>query len=308
MTTAWRPLAFPALFFLLIATLSAQQSRISSLIDPGQREVLRGHVRPEARAQYDQGPVEPSFVLPAVTLHLKPSGSQQTALQQLLAQQQDPTSPNYRKWLTPEQYAERFGVSQADLRKIRTWLESQGLTITGVARGRTWLVFRATAEQARAAFQTEIHRYNVNGVTHYANATDPSIPAALAGIVTGFHGLSDFRLKPRLVKGKPLTNLANGSHAIAPDDLATIYDFARLYSAGIDGTGQSLAVVGQTDINVADIKQFRTKFNLPAIKLQQTLIPTSPDPGVSDSDQPEADLDLEWSGAVARNATILYFN
>jgi uncharacterized protein (TIGR03437 family) len=270
--------------------------------------VLHGHVRPQARAQFDRGPVEPSLVLPLITIHLKAAAGRQAALQQLLADQQDPTSPQYHKWLTPEQYADRFGRSQTDLQQVRAWLESQGFTVTYVARGRTWMTFWGTAQQVQSALHTEIHRYNVDGVAHYANATDPSIPAALASLVTGFRGLDDFRWKPRLVQGKPLANVVGGSHALAPDDLATIYDIAPLYAAGIDGTGQSMAVVGQTDIKIADIDQFRSTFHLPAIKLQQTLIPSSPDPGVSKGDEPEADLDLEWSGAVARNATILYIN
>lgn len=294
MTIAQRLLAIFALFL----PLAAQEGRV----------VLRGQVRPEARTQYDQGPVEPSFVLTLITIHLKPAASRQTALQQLLSDQQDPTNPNYHRWLTPEQYADHFGLSTADLRKVRTWLEQQGFTITYEARGRTWMTFRGTAQQVHNALQADIHRYNVQGEVHYANANDPSIPASLASLVAGFHGLSDFRMKPRLVKGNPLTNTAAGNHALAPDDFATIYDVAPLYSAGIDGDGQSLAVVGQTDIDIADINQFRNKFLLPAIKLQQTLIPMSPDPGVSHTDEPEADLDLQWSGAVARNATILYIN
>ena len=93
---------------------------------------------------------------------------------------------------------------------------------------------------------------------------------------------------------------------MAPDDFATIYDVTPLYTAGIDGTGQKLVIVGQTDINVSDIDAFRSKFNLPPINLQQILVPKQADPGISEGDLPEADLDLEWSGSVARNATIIF--
>ena len=93
---------------------------------------------------------------------------------------------------------------------------------------------------------------------------------------------------------------------MAPDDFATIYDVTPLYTAGIDGAGQKLVVAGQTDIEVSDIQAFRSKFNLPAINLQQILVPGQADPGVSQDDLPEADLDLEWSGAVARDATIIF--
>ncbi|MGA3075554.1 MAG: protease pro-enzyme activation domain-containing protein, partial [Bryobacteraceae bacterium] len=73
---------------------------------------------PRIQSGTDLGPVDPSLDLPYVTLVLKPSSSQQADLDQLLAQQQDPSSPNYHRWLTPEQYAERFGVSQSDIDKI----------------------------------------------------------------------------------------------------------------------------------------------------------------------------------------------
>ena len=94
------------------------------------------------------------------------------------------------------------------------------------------------------------------------------------------------------------------THYLAPDDIAAIYDVAPLYSAGIDGTGQQLAIIGQTDINVADIRQFRTKFGLAPNDPQIVLY--GPDPGISPNDLPEADLDLELAGSVARNATIIF--
>jgi uncharacterized protein (TIGR03437 family) len=295
-----------ALLPLLTGVLGAQQSRIGS-IDASRTVVLRGHIRPEARAEFDRGAVEAGFVLPAVTLHLKPSASQQRALEQLLTEQQDLGSANFHKWLTPEQYADRFGVSREDLEKITAWLRSEGFKVSIVARGRTWVTFTGTAEQAKNAFHVDIHRYDVKGIMHTANANDPALPAALAGMVLGFQGLSDFKLKPRLVKSKAAFN-EGGTHYLAPDDFATIYDAAKLYTAGIDGSGQSLVIVGQTDIKIADINQFRSQFLLPAINLQQILVPGQTDPGVSDAYLLEADLDLEWSGAVARNAKIIYVN
>jgi uncharacterized protein (TIGR03437 family) len=289
------------------ALLYAQQDRIAARIDNNQRVPLQGHVHPNARPQYDRGPVAPSFQMPAITMFLKPSATQQSALQQTLADQQNPASPNYHKWLTPEQYASSFGASQADTDKIVSWLESQGFRVADVARSRTWITFSGTAEQVRNALGTGIHRYDVNGTFHYANATDPSIPAALSNIVRGFRGLHDFRLKPRSIRRELNPDMTVGrNHQIAPDDLATIYDIAPLYVAGIDGTGQKIAVVGQTAINLSDLRAFRSKFNLPAADPQLILVPQHPNPGITPGDIDEADLDLEWSAAVARNATIIF--
>ena len=307
MFTPRRLALFPLVFCLSLAPLSAQRDRIASRIDTTPNVVLRGRVHPQATAENDQGPVENSFQVPAITLLLKPSASQQSDLQQLLQQQQDPSSPNYHRWLTPEQYAERFGVSASDAAKIAGWLTSQGFVVSNTARSRAWITFTGTAEQARSAFHTEIHRYNVKGEMHYANASDPSIPAALDGVVAGFRGLNDFHPKSRMKRPSvPELTAARGVHHIAPDDLATIYDIAPLYQAGIDGTGQKIVIVGQSGVSTRDIQGFRSTFNLPAPNLQQVLVPNRPDPGIVPGDSDEAALDIEWSGAVARNASIIY--
>ncbi len=311
-----------ALCLLLLALCAsaqaAQPDRIAATIDNSQTVVLKGNVHPKAQPQYDHGRAESSMKLPYITMLTKPTAGQQADLKRFLKQQQDPSSPNYRKGLTPEQYADRFGLSQNDISKITDWLLSQGFTIAQVARGRDWIAFSGTVELVDKVFRTEIHTYLVDGERHFANATEPSIPQALAGIVVGFRGLNDFRLKPmglkKLAPGgmlfpdilmRPFYTYGGGSHFLAPDDLATIYDIAPLYNAGINGTGMKLVVVGQTDIVMSDITNFRAGFNLPTNNPVVMLFGS--DPGIT-GDLGEADLDLEWSGAVARNATIIYAN
>jgi subtilase family serine protease len=305
---------------LLLLALSAtawaaQEDRISGTVNSSQTVVLKGTVNPRAEAKFDRGPVEPSIQLGYMTVQVSPSPGQQAALERLLAEQQDPASPNYHNWLTPEQFADRFGMSRGDTAKIATWLRSQGFTIVQVARARNWVAFSGTAAQVESALHTQIHRFVVDGERHYANATDVSLPKALAGVVTSVWGLHDFPWKS-MVERRMATQggtsnawnsfFSSGSgNFLAPDDMATIYDIKPLYTAGIDGTNINLVIVGQTDITLLDITQFRSGFNLPAIKLQQTLATGCADPGVT-GDLAEADLDLEWSGAVARNANIIF--
>ncbi len=295
----------PVLLSLSPGLYAQKASRINGDFDNGRRVALPGRVHRDARPQNDAGRVESGFQLPAITLHLQPTASEQAGLAQLVRDQQDPASPNYHKWLTPEEYADRFGVSQSDLKQITTWLEGQGFSVSGVARGRNWITVSGTAEQVAGAFQTEIHRYRVRGETHFANAANPTVPAAIGNLVAGIGGLHDFRLKPRLRKAAPEMT-SGGVHHLAPDDVATIYNIAPLYQAGVDGTGQKIVVVGQTNIRTADINQFRTRFNLPPIDLQARLIPRHANPGIQDNDVDEAHLDIEWASAVARNATIIY--
>ncbi|MGC1434156.1 MAG: protease pro-enzyme activation domain-containing protein [Candidatus Sulfotelmatobacter sp.] len=316
-----------------------QPDRITGPIDSGQMVALPGHAHRYAKPEFDQGPVEPSFQFGRVTLVMAPSPSQQIALNLLLAQQQDRSSPNYHKWLTPEQFAERFGVSQGDINKITAWLESQGFQVFGVPRGRTSVGFSGTAAQIQSAFKTEIHRYSVDGQMHIANSTPVEVPAALNGVVTGVRGLTDFHPKPMYVR--PVHGGRNGTHpsytsgvgagyVLAPGDIGTIYDLNPLYTASpaIDGTGQKLAIIGQTDIYLADIADFRSNFGLNTIScstdangivtatacnttnFQYILVPGVADLGTPSTcgDLPEADLDIEWSGATARNAQIIFVN
>jgi uncharacterized protein (TIGR03437 family) len=294
---------------LSLANLYAQLDRITSRIDDRQTVVLPDHIHPKAQPQYDQGAVEATLQLPSITIHIKPSTGQQQSLSQLLSDQQNPSSPQYHKWLTPEQYADQFGASPSDLGKIAAWLQAQGFTVQLTARSRTWITFSGTAQQVQNGLRAEIHRYNVNGEIHYANATNPSLPAAFASMVNSIRGLNDFRLKPRNLRPvSPKLTAGNGTHHVVPDDFATIYDVAPLYTEGIDGAGQSLVIVGQTQIIPSDIATFRSQFHLPAINLRQVLVPGQQNPGVqADSgDLAESDLDIEWSGAVARNAAIVF--
>jgi uncharacterized protein (TIGR03437 family) len=284
-----------------------QRNRITQPVDNSQRLTLSGHVHPSALPEYDQGRVSPSLQLSYATLTLSPSAAQQAELDQLLADQQNPASANYHRWITPEEYGQRFGASEADLNTISTWLQSQGLKVEAVARGRAWIAFSGSAAQVEAAFQTEIHHYLVNGELHFANAAAPSIPVALSGVLRGVRGLHDFRLKPsNRLRALPEYTTARGVHYIVPDDFATIYDVKPLYAAGINGSGQKLVIAGQTEINMSDIEQFRSMYGLPANNPQPLLVPGSQNPGISSNDLPEADLDLELSGAVARNASIIY--
>ncbi|MGA2576624.1 MAG: protease pro-enzyme activation domain-containing protein [Bryobacteraceae bacterium] len=293
---------------LCLAHALRAADRITLAIDASQRVALPGHVSPRAKSGVDRGPVDPSMDLPYVTVALKPSAGQQADLNQLLAQQQDPASPNYHSWLTPDQYADRFGVSPADISKMVAWLGQYGLTVKSIARARNAIAVGGAASQIESAFGVEIHRYQAGGESHYANAADPTIPLALQGVVLAIHGLTDFRLRPMLRPAAWPRDTIGGVHYLGPTDIATIYDITPLYNAGINGTGQKLVVAGQTDVNLSDIENFRNYYGLPVNDPTTVLVPGSQDPGISQSDLPEADLDLELSGAVARDAAILFVN
>ena len=283
-----------------------------------QYQAIRGNAHPDAVQQFDRGAVNPEMKLGYMSLMLAPTASQKADLESLLVQQQNPASPLYRQWLTPEQFAERFGASPEDIGRVTAWLQSSGFNVIGAARGRDFIAFTGTAGQVEKAFHTSIHRYEVRGEQHYANLSEPSVPSQFADLIAGIRGLHNFlpksyrraglppvKLKAGVAKPDFYTQSFPGVNMLAPDDLAKIYNANALYSAGIDGSGQTMVIAGASDIDLDDIRAFRSLFNLPARDPQQVLVPGSQDPGMNDA-MGEADLDLEWSGAIARNASIVY--
>jgi Pro-kumamolisin, activation domain/Bacterial Ig-like domain (group 3)/Putative binding domain, N-terminal len=295
-----------ALPFVLTVAAVAQQNRAAGPIEPG-LAVLAGNRNPKAKPEDDRGRLDSSQLISGMSIVFKQSAAQTADLANLRQEQQDARSPNYHVWLTPEQYADHFGLSPADLAKVIAWLEAGGLRVDYVSRSRTWVMFSGTAGQVQNAFQTEIHRYVVNGSPHFANASDPSIPTALVPLVLLVRGLDDFRLQPQNIRAKLAPDLSSGGlHYLSPGDVGTIYDINPLYNSGFKGSGQKVAVVGQTDIHMSDIEYFRTYFSLPSNNPELVLVQGSSDPGISSNDLLEANLDLEYSGGVAPSASILF--
>jgi hypothetical protein len=295
------------------------QDRISQAVDSAGMSPLTGSLHPMAKTELDQGLADNSKVLQGMSIHFKRSAAQEASLTALLKAQQDPGSPLYHKWLTQAEFGQQFGMSSADLEKVTGWLQQEGFTVNSVAASRNSINFNGSIANVEKAFQTQIHNYSLNSETHFANASQISIPSSLAGTVSTVRGLNDFRLKPRVrfpskqAAGDPhFTSGLSGGHYVAPGDFAVIYDVGPLYQAGNTGKGVTIAVIGQTDIVPADIADFRGAAGLTANPPTVTTVPgTTPltvAQGSASNDLSETDLDLEWSGGVATGASIVLVN
>jgi Pro-kumamolisin, activation domain len=311
-----------ALALLAAPSVQAQThpvpSRVTAEVDDTNTVQLKGNVHPMARPESDQGAVADSQPMTRMLLTLQRSAAQETALQQLMDAQQTKGSASYHAWLTPTQFGQQFGPSEADVQAVTDWLTRQGFQVSKVAAGRTAIEFNGTAGQVRNAFHTEIHKYVMNGETHVANASEPAIPAALAPVVRGVAALNTFPRRSHL-HNKGVYRWQRDTGQIQPlftfgtnpvNFAMTPADFAKIYSipAGADGTGQTIAVIGQSNINVQDVVDFRNLFGLPQNFTQaNNVIVNGPDPGLqlATGDEGESDLDVEWAGAVAPGATVL---
>ncbi|HEV2645202.1 MAG TPA: protease pro-enzyme activation domain-containing protein [Acidobacteriaceae bacterium] len=296
-------------------TASAQvSSRITAPIASTSTIPIAHSIHPRAMLSNDLGPKAENTMLHGMSIRFNMTDAQQAALDQLLNDLQNPSSPRFQQWLTPAQYAAQFGMSAADLAKVSAWLTSRGFTVTGVANGGSFITFDGTVGQVQRAFATSIHTLSANGETHFANMTEVSLPSAFAGSVAAVTGLHDFRLKPRVQASvvRPLfTSSVSGSHFIAPGDLYTIYNMGSLMNS-YTGAGMTVAVTGQVDINAADVSAFRSASGLSTTNLP-VIVHAGSDPGPvrtctncspSVDDLDESSLDVEWAGAMAPSATI----
>ena len=322
LTKAYARFAGAAVLILAIGSPGTSQmaakDRILRPVDSSQLSTLRGTAHPFARPEFDQGRIiTDQSITGALVFRLSPA--QQSDLDRLLSDQQNLSSAHYHQWLTPERYAARFGMSQNDLAKVSTWLRSRGLTVTGISRGGTEIYFSGSAAQVENAFATEIHKYVVKGEELFANSTALSVPQAFADVVLGVRGLDNFRPRPmlrqhstRATGASPnFTSSISGNHFLNPNDFAVIYNVNPLYSTGLDGTGVKIAVIGQTELTstgnaTTDLDAFRSASGLAAKDPTFVLAPSTGTATFISGDAVEADLDLEWSNAVAKNADVTY--
>jgi hypothetical protein len=299
---------------LATTALAAQTpaSRIQSEISSSEMSTLKGSLHPLAQERSDAGRMPSDTRLNGISLFFSRSAAQQADLEALIAAQQNPSSPLYHQWLTPDQFAARFGMAQVDLDQVQSWLQQQGFQIDSVARSKNMIRFSGTAGQVEQAFQTQMHYYNVGGERHFAPSTELSVPAAIAPTVLGIRNLNDFRLKPMHVSGNSarvrpgFTSGQTGSVFFAPGDIKVAYDINPLLSSSYNGAGQTIALMGQSEIVNSDIEAFEGAAGLPIKDPNSVLVPGTGSPAASAGDESESDIDIEWSGAMAPGADIFF--
>lgn len=329
--------------------------RITAAVDEGSLTTLHGYMHPLARAEYDQGRVDDNLPLEHIIMLLQRSSLQETALATRIDQMHNRRSPYYRKWLTAQDVGGCYGVADPDIAVVAAWLQSHGFKIDTVPAGKMLIIFSGTAGQVSKAFHTEIHNLSVRGEQHIANMNDPQIPAALAPVIAGFRSLHNFFPKPlsRVVGpiqrdpetgkwhaaelsnsvvqkasqskskgGTPLLTFSGSGGTfwvVGPQDLYTIYNETPLLPPAsanpVDGKGETLAIVQDSDVNPADVTSFRSQFGLPAypatpnatqggVNYMDGISGYCSDPGITAGGESEADIDVQWMGTTAPAAII----
>jgi subtilase family serine protease len=290
---------------------------VTEPIDASRLVAIHGTVHPLAQARYDRGPVNESTPAARLLLVLNRPPEREAAFQQLLKNLHTPGSSSYHHWLTPEQIGSQFGPADSDIEAVAGWLSSSGFTVSRVSQARRFVEFSGTVGQVNSAFHTEIREYMVDGVAHHANATELSIPSALASIVATVSPLDDFRPTPQYHSAgqahydgaarnfQPDYNLPPSwtplLYGVAPADFYTEYDLNPLYSASINGAGKTIGIIDESNIDLGVVNAYRSVFGLTSSLAQVVL--DGGDPG-QNSSIVESYLDVELAGAIAPAATV----
>lgn len=310
-----------------VQRMSAQSvkvaSRVTAAVDNNVRTTLKGNTPFQVQASSDRGALPDSTPANSMLIVLKRSETQEMQLRQTMNDLHNPASASYHKWLKPSDFAQQFAPADQDVQAVSNWLASQGFTVNQVSKGKAAIQFSGTAGLVRNSFHTELHTYVRNGVTFHSNNQDPQIPSALAPVVSGIAALNDIQPQSHTrILGKasfnPKTHAtvpqwsypadAGGVYlTVAPGDFALQYDVNPIYKAGYTGTGETIGIVSQANVDNTVVSNYRKLFGFSPTNLPSTIVDGF-DPGTNgDGAGDEADLDVEVSGSVAPDAKILLY-
>lgn len=275
---------------------------------------LKGNTLPVATSLNDRGRLPDDTPTGRMLLVLKHSDDQQAALDRLVSAQWTAGSPQFHKWITPVQYAAQFGVADADLQTVTSYLSDHGFNVAQVYPNKMAIEFSGTAGQLRSTFKTELHTFAVNGQTFTANDRDPQIPTALSSVITGFASLNNYHPASSLSAASSngtaqlkhttahpnYTNQTLGTLDVSPGDIAKIYNIPTTAT----GAGVSIGVVNSTNVNIAYLNNYQKTFDL-TVK-SPTVVVDGDDPGETFYAF-DALTQLELLSAVAPSANLYLY-
>jgi subtilase family serine protease len=345
--------AQPAAAVGIVASVGAgEASRVTETVNTKLMATVQNTHLGFAQKQSPIRALDSATKMSHLQLVLKPSAARQAALASLVADQHDPKSARFHQWLTPQQFGDSYGVTDADISAVTAWLKSEGFTVNTVYPNKSQIDFSGTVGQVNKAFHTQesVYALGTGGEKHVSNTGDISIPAALKDVVSGVMGLNDFHPKAlhtasKLAQRNPSTgrfnlqaaggtgvkgqsiqfpnpnNRAQGTRALVPNDLATMYGVNTLRKNGVTGKGVTIAVVDTNNMVASDWTNFTSQFNLTRFGGTFAIVHPQPvsgasncaDPDVAnpkgtkyyDPDDGETLLDAEWSTAIAPGANIV---
>ena len=224
------------------------------------------------------------------------------ALTNLLEQIYDPASPQFHRYLTPEQFAEQFGPSPEDYRSVITFAKANGLTVTGTHSNRTLVDVSGSVADIERVFHVTMQTYQhpTESRTFFAPDRDPSLDLAVP--VLSIKGLDNYSLPHRMGHTVQPSFTKNQQTGTGPGGFYIGSDYRHAYAPGVTltGTGQSIALFELDGYYPGDITNYEALANEPDVPVTNILIDGfSGVPPDGDSGNEEVSLDIEIVIAMA---------
>jgi hypothetical protein len=308
---------------------TARRPQITQAIDRTRMVAVAGAVHAEVATAQDLGVRDPTAAMEHMQLALRRPQERQAAFDAEVAALHQPGNASYHQWLTPQTIGAEFGPSAQDLATLTAYLQAEGFTVNRVGSSGMYIDFSGTVAQVQQSFHTEVHNLRLaTGEQRYSAVNAAQVPEALGSLVAGFVSLSNISphptISPVVARVQPSGGAAQGGlspedskssgiYDVGAQDFYTIYNETPLISAGTNtGSGITIALLEETDINSADVTAFRTMMGVspaaPTLTVQHgSSLVSCTDPEVTD-EETEAVLDAEWAGAVAPGATLLFMS
>ena len=234
------------------------------------------------------------------------------ALETFLADVQDPRSPRYHQFLTQEQFNALHAPTAAEEAAVVDHLQRGGLRVTTRVPNRLLVAAAGSVAALEGTFGVEIHDLDIGGRRHFAAMAEPSLPAEIAGIVTGVIGLDDLSERHPHVNGvmpaaAPRASLGSNCCSLSPNDLFTFYDQTASYT----GAGQTIVIAGAYAWRDTDNATFSAQWGLPLLPAGSGQVCTGRSTAsgckFSPSQSIEIALDVEYAHGVAPGARVLNY-
>ena len=319
------------------AISSRASVRVTAVVDDESLVTLEGNTDALQRWHKDQGTIAPGLPTGTLRLLLRRDPTRETELRKFLGNVQNPHSPQYHRWLTPQEYGSNFGIADEDLNAVEAWLQHEGFTIRGVPGSKSFIEFSGTVGQVEQAFHTSLHTYSIKNMQYVRNASDPKIPAALAPVIAGVSSLNTVRAQapqtvsrasqrswnpkgsfqslPQVAPNATPLVVSQTALYITPADAATMYNspnvFNRKFKSGTQqtGLGVNIGIAGYSDLPVEDYLNYRKLLLNEAVPLRPTLIVDGTDPGVLDQHDGQITLiDTEIAAGLATQAHMYVYS
>jgi Pro-kumamolisin, activation domain len=293
----FKPSILIVLVLVIVGLVGVTSYSIHAFASPAvnPRLTVHGHM---VKSIEHNTPVQATPNGQSITLSIALNLRNQSELDALLAAQQNPSSPQYQRFLTSAEFLQRYSPSVSTVRSVVDYLTKQGFKIGSVSSNHTLINTSGTVAQVENAFNVKLSNYTVDGRTVYAPQSEPSVPSSLGNVIGAIGGLDDVaQYKPQMIS-VPNSGPSGG---YTPTELRTAYDVNPLISAGYDGTGQTVAIFELDGYKSSDVDTYLSHYGLGSGKYTNVLVDGATT--AAGSGAGEVELDMEVVSALAPGAT-----